>query len=70
MSFPLLANPNRHYYTTRRGRILGIVLHITAGLEDFTPPDLGADSIYPRGEGDHRHFPGAGRFVSVSRTGA
>ena len=44
MSFPLLANPNRHYYTTRRGRILGIVLHVTAGLEDFTPPDLGAES--------------------------
>ena len=44
MSFPLLANPNRHFYTTRRGRILGIVLHVTAGLEDFTPPDLGAES--------------------------
>ena len=44
MSFPLLAHPNRHYYTTRRGRILGIVLHVTAGLEDFTPPDLGAES--------------------------
>ena len=43
-TYALTSNPNRHYYTTRRGRILGIVLHVTAGLEDFTPPDLGAES--------------------------
>ena len=44
MSYALTANPHRHYYTSRRGKILGIVLHVTAGLEDFTPPDLGAES--------------------------
>ena len=44
MAYPLLANPNRHFYTTRRSPILGIVLHVTAGLEDFTPPDDGAEA--------------------------
>lgn len=34
MSFPLMANPNKHYYTTRRSPILGIVLHVTAGAQD------------------------------------
>lgn len=38
----LLDHPNRHgphYYTTRRGRLLAIVVHITAGLEDFDATD-------------------------------
>lgn len=34
-NFPLIGNPNRHYYPTRRGSILGIVLHVTAGLQDL-----------------------------------
>ena len=44
MSYALTANPRHHYYTSRRGKILGIVLHVTAGLEDFTPPDSGAEA--------------------------
>lgn len=44
MSYPLTRNPHRHYYTSRRSRILGIVLHTTAGIEDYTPPDDGAES--------------------------
>ena len=54
MSFPLLANPNRHYYTSRRGKILGIVLHVTAGLEDFTPPDSGAEATIRYGLSNSR----------------
>ena len=32
MSYALTANPRHHYYTSRRGKILGIGLHVTAGL--------------------------------------
>src|SRR5688500_6361688 len=38
MGFYLLDNPNPNgpfYYTTRRGKILAMVVHITAGLEDL-----------------------------------
>ena len=38
----LLAHPNPHgphYYTSRRGRILAIVVHVTAGLEDLDATD-------------------------------
>lgn len=35
MAYPLEANPLKHYYTTRRGSILGIVLHVTAGAQDL-----------------------------------
>lgn len=54
MAYPLLSNPNRHYYTSRNGRILGIVLHVTAGLEDFTPPDNGAEATVKYGQGNTR----------------
>ena len=53
-TYALTQNPNRHYYTTRRGRILGIVLHVTAGLEDFTPPDSGAESTVRYGQSNLR----------------
>ena len=46
----LTANPNRHYYASRRSPILGIVLHVTAGLEDFTPPDNGAEATMKYGQ--------------------
>jgi hypothetical protein len=42
MGFYLIDNPNPngpHYYTTRRGRVLAIVVHITAGLEDLDATD-------------------------------
>jgi N-acetylmuramoyl-L-alanine amidase len=35
MAYPLELNPARHYYPTRRGPILGIVLHVTAGAQDL-----------------------------------
>ncbi len=54
MAYPLLANPRRHYYTTRTGRILGIVLHVTAGLEDHTLPDRGAESAIAYGQRNTR----------------
>ena len=54
MAYPLLANPNRHFYATRRGSILGIVLHVTAGLEDFTPPDDGAEATVRYGLANKR----------------
>lgn len=54
MAYPLTANPNKHYYTTRNGRILGIVLHVTAGLEDFTPPDNGAEATVKYGQSNVR----------------
>lgn len=40
--YRLLANPHRHYYTSRTKPILLAVNHITAGIDDYTPPD---DSI-------------------------
>lgn len=33
-SWPLTQNPRQHYYKSRQGSILGIVLHVTAGAED------------------------------------
>lgn len=42
MGFYLLDHPNPngpHYYTTRRGRVRAIVVHITAGLEDLDATD-------------------------------
>lgn len=42
MGFYLLENKNpngQHYYTTRRGRVRAIVVHITAGLEDLDAND-------------------------------
>lgn len=42
MGFYLLENKNPngdHFYTTRRGRVLAIVVHITAGLEDLDATD-------------------------------
>lgn len=42
MGFYLLDHPNPHgpnYYTTRRGKILAYVIHITAGLEDLDGVD-------------------------------
>lgn len=42
MGFYLLDHPNPHgpnYYTTRRGKILAYVIHITAGLEDLDTVD-------------------------------
>ena len=35
MSYALLKNPNKHFYTTRQKDIRWIVLHVTAGLEDL-----------------------------------
>lgn len=35
MPYPLLANPNKNYYPTRRKPISAIVLHVTAGLQDL-----------------------------------
>lgn len=35
MQYPLLANPHKHYYPTRRKPIGLIVLHVTAGLQDL-----------------------------------
>ena len=49
MAYALTSNPNRHYYTSRRSPILGIVLHVTAGLEDFAPPDRGAEAVVQYG---------------------
>ena len=54
MAYPLLANPNKHYYPTRNSPILGIVLHVTAGLEDFTPPDSGAEATIRYGQSNTR----------------
>lgn len=54
MGYALTANPNRHYYATRRSPILGIVLHVTAGLEDFTPPDSGAEATVRYGQSNRR----------------
>ena len=54
MSYALTANPRHHYYTSRRGKILGIVLHVTAGLEDFTPPDSGAEATIRYGLSNSR----------------
>ena len=54
VAYPLLANPNKHFYTTRRSPILGIVLHVTAGLEDFTPPDNGAEATVRYGQSNTR----------------
>lgn len=34
-NFPLIGNPHEHYYRSRTGKILGIVLHVTAGLQDL-----------------------------------
>jgi len=42
MGYYLLDHPNPHgphYHTTRRGRVLAIVVHITAGLEDLDATD-------------------------------
>ncbi len=42
MGFYLIDNPNPygpHYYTTRRGSVLAVVVHITAGLEDLDATD-------------------------------
>lgn len=54
MPYPLLSNPNKHFYTTRNKPILGIVLHVTAGLEDFTPPDRGAEAVINYGKSNSR----------------
>ena len=54
MAYPLLSNPRKHYYTTRTSPILGIVLHVTAGLEDFTPPDSGAEATIKYGQSNTR----------------
>ena len=54
MAFPLLSNPHKHFHTARRSPILGIVLHVTAGLEDFTPPDDGAEATVRYGQGNAR----------------
>lgn len=35
MQYPLLANPHKHYHSTRYKSIDLIVLHVTAGLEDL-----------------------------------
>lgn len=46
MGYYLLDNKNphgQHYYTTRHKPLRVIVLHITAGLEDKTPPDASAE---------------------------
>ena len=51
MSYALTANPHHHYYTSLRGKILGIVLHVTAGLEDFTAPFFCAKRIPPARRG-------------------
>jgi len=42
VGFYLLDSPNPngdHFYTSRRGRVLAIVVHITAGLEDLDATD-------------------------------
>lgn len=42
MSYYLLDHPNpngNHFHTTRRNRVLAIVLHVTAGLEDLDATD-------------------------------
>lgn len=54
MPYPLLSNPHKHFYTTRNMPILGIVLHVTAGLEDFVPPDRGAENVVKYGQGNSR----------------
>lgn len=53
-TYALTTNPRHHYYTTRNGSILGIVLHVTAGLEDFTPPDSGAEATVKYGQSTTR----------------
>jgi hypothetical protein len=49
MGFVLLDNPNpygQHYYSTRRRRLLAIVMHATAGAEDLdTIADLSAENV-------------------------
>src|SRR5687768_18399320 len=35
MRYPLLANPRKNYYTTRKKDIGLIVIHVTAGLQDL-----------------------------------
>lgn len=43
--FGLVTNPHKHFRTTRNGSpILGIVMHITAGIDDYILPDTSADS--------------------------
>ena len=52
MPYPLELNPHRHYYPTRKGRILGIVLHVTAGAEDtgMVGPDGSAEGTIRYGQ--------------------
>ena len=41
----LESNPHRNYSTSRNGwPILGIVMHITAGIDDYTLPDTSGDA--------------------------
>lgn len=41
--YALEANPDHNYRTARRKPILGVVMHITAGLSDYTLPDVSAE---------------------------
>lgn len=41
--YALEGNPDRNFRTNRRKPILGVVMHITAGLTDYTSPDSSAE---------------------------
>lgn len=43
--FPLLNNPNKWFYTTRRSPILGICFHIAVALPDFVGEDTSAAAV-------------------------
>lgn len=42
--YALEQNPSHNYRETRRKPILGVVMHITVGPEDYTPPDSSAEA--------------------------
>ena len=48
--YPLLANPNRWYYTQRRGAVLFGCVHITAGIDDWDGGDGSAEASIRYGQ--------------------